>query len=115
MVNIYGIKNCDTVKKALCWLKENDVYFEFHDFKKEGITKEKLKEWGNAEQGEILFNKKGTTWKKLSEEEQQRANTKTGAIQLMQENTSLIKRPVAEITGTILIGFNEDAYTKAFL
>ena len=115
MLHIYGIPNCDTIKKAITWLKKNNVEYQFHDYKKEGADKAKLKEWMAADEKNILLNKAGTTWKALTAEQQAKAGTKAGAIKLMSENPSMIKRPVAETSGTILIGFNEDAYTKAFL
>ncbi len=110
MVEIYGIKNCDTVKKALQWLAENKIAFTFHDFKKEGTDAGKLKQWLHSGQGKELVNKKGTTWKKLSAAQQATADTEKGTIQLLQHNSSIIKRPVAEINGTILIGFSCSAY-----
>jgi arsenate reductase len=115
MTDIYGLPNCDTTKKALAWLKKNNIEFQFHDYKKEGADKAKLKEWMAADEKKILLNKAGTTWKGISPEEQAKANTQAGAIKLMTEHTSMIKRPVIETSGTILIGFKEDAYAKAFL
>ena len=114
MVEVYGIPNCDTVKKAITWLKENKIEFTFHDFKTEGISKEKLKEWLSKIALEVLINKKSTAWKSFTITQQQNANTKNGAIELMQLNTNFIKRPVLEIAGTILNGFNEEVYKKTF-
>lgn len=114
MVTLYGIPNCDTVKKAMTWLKENSVTFQFHDFKKEGIRKEKIKEWIAEIPVDKLLNKKSTVWRALSEADQNLAESNAGALQLMAAHTNLIKRPVAEISGTILSGFSEDAYIKAF-
>lgn len=115
MIDIYGIPNCDTTKKALTWLKNNNIEFQFHDYKKEGADKAKLKEWMSADEKGILLNRAGTTWKALTPDEQAKADTKAGAVKLMSEHTSTIKRPVIEASGTILIGFKEDAYSKAFL
>lgn len=115
MVHIYGIPNCDTTKKALQWLQHNKVEYTFHDYKKEGADKDKLKAWSKSEQGAALLNKAGTTWKALTPGEQAKAATPAGAIKLMQEHTSLIKRPVLENADSILIGFKEDAYKKALL
>ena len=114
MVQLYGIPNCDTVKKAMLWLKDNKIAFVFHDFKKETVSKEKLKQWLSIVPLEKLTNKKSTAWKNFTEEQQQQADTKTGAINLMQLNTNFIKRPVVEIAGTILCGFNEESYKAAF-
>ena len=114
MVNVYGIPNCDTVKKALSWLKENNIAFEFHDFKKEGISANKIKEWVNASTLEKVLNKKSIAFRGLSAEDQQKTSHKVEAIKLMEANTNLIKRPVVEIAGIILHGFNESAFTNAF-
>ncbi len=114
MVQVYGIPNCDTVKKALTWLKEKAVGFEFHDFKKEGITALKLKEWLKTVPLDQVLNKKSIAYKNLTEDEKQHINIKTEAIKLMQTNTNLIKRPVVETAGTILNGFSEAAYILAF-
>ena len=114
MIQLYGIPNCDTVKKAMAWLKENDVAFEFHDFKKEGITTDRLKEWLKASSLEKVINKKSIAFKNLSLEEKLMTAKKSDAIKLMQLNTNLIKRPVVEIAGTILNGFQQDEFQKAF-
>ena len=114
MVNIYGIQNCDTVKKALTWLQENEIAYEFHNFKKEGVTEAKLKEWIKASSLEKVLNKKSTSFKNLSVEEQLNTAQKSSAIALMQINTSLIKRPVVEIARTVLHGFNIEEYKKVF-
>lgn len=105
---IYGIKNCDTVKKALTWLNEKGVGFEFHDYKKEGVAEEKLKNWCQQVGWEILLNKKGTTWRKLNEAEQVSVTNEATAIKIMMNNTSIIKRPVLEKAGKVLaVGFDE--------
>ena len=114
MVNVYGIPNCDTVKKALSWLKKNDVAFSFHDFKKEALGVDKIKGWVKASTLEKVLNKKSTAYKNLSAEEQQNTAIAKEAINLMQANPNLIKRPVLEIAGTVLHGFNEEEYKKAF-
>lgn len=113
-IQVYGITNCDTDKKTLAWLKGNEISFEFHNFKKEGITAEKLKEWLKKASLEKILNKKSVAFKNLSAEEQLMSANKNDAIRLMQTNTNLIKRPVLEIAGTILNGFQEDELKKAF-
>lgn len=113
LIKIYGIPNCDTVKKALVLLRNMNIPFEFTDIKKSGISKEKLTEWLRFQPLERLLNKKSTAWKMLSPEMQADATTRTGAVRLMQEYPNLIKRPVAEISGTILIGFIEADYRRA--
>ncbi len=110
MLQVYGIKNCNTVKKALTWLEDNNVPFQFHDFKKEGVSVDKLKEWETQVDWQALVNKKGTTWKKLSPETQEQIIDSDSANKILQENTSMIKRPVIEYKKGILLGFNEEEY-----
>ncbi|MDR0264521.1 MULTISPECIES: ArsC family reductase [unclassified Sphingobacterium] len=110
MLQVYGIKNCNTVKKALTWLEDNNVPFQFHDFKKEGVSGDKLKEWEKHVDWQALVNKKGTTWKKLSPETQEQVVDSDSANKILQENTSMIKRPVVEYNKGILLGFNETEY-----
>ena len=112
-IKLYGIPNCDAVKKTLAFLKALDTSVEFHDFKKYGISKEKLKEWVAVHTINLLLNKKSTAWRLLSQNEQQQAESEHGALQLMQEYPNLIKRPVVEISGTVLLGFDETAYRAA--
>lgn len=115
MTKVYGIPNCDTIKKTQQWLSNNNVPFEFHDYKKEGITASKLKEWIKLVGWEALFNKKSSTWKKLKEATEQDVNTATEAIKIMQANNSIIKRPVVEHNGTILVGFTEASFKEQLL
>jgi len=110
-ITLYGIPNCDTVKKARRWLDTADISYEFHDYKKLGITEAKLKSWSKEQSWEQLLNTRGTTWRKL-DESQREGVTKTSAIKLMKEHTSLIKRPVIEGGKTLLIGFDEAIYKK---
>lgn len=114
MVDLYGIPNCDTVKKARLWLQENNIAYTFHDFKKEGISKEKLKLWLSIVPLETLTNKKSAAWKSFTTDQQTTAGTKAGTINLMCLNTSFIKRPVLEFAGTILCGFTIETYKKTF-
>jgi len=108
-MKIYGIPNCNTVKKTLDWFKDHQLGFEFHDFKKRGISAEKLDLWSQQVGWEALINKRGTTWKKLDSEVQESIISKESAFKLMQEKTSVIKRPVIETeSGTILLGFDEN-------
>lgn len=115
MVKVYGIKNCNTVKKAIDWLNEKDVKYEFHDYKKLGITQDKLEEWCNYFGWENVLNKKGTTWAGLSDKEKEAASTKQGSIKLLLQNTSAIKRPIIEADGKYLIRFDEQQYAEALL
>lgn len=110
---VYGIPNCNTVKKSLDWLKANKIDYEFHDFKKKGISKEKLDSWCNIFGWETVLNRKGLTWKKLSKEEQQVIDNQAKAIDYLVNNTSAIKRPIIEKDGeAILISFDENLYAE---
>lgn len=109
-MHVYGIKNCNTVKKALDWLDENNVEYAFHDFKKEGASPAKLRQWASAAGWESLLNKKGTTWRKLAPEEQTSVVDQQSAIELLQRHTSAIKRPVIESPNGIILGFDEAEY-----
>jgi arsenate reductase len=111
---VYGIPNCNTVKKATTWLTVHGVSFEFHDYKKKGISAEKLNQWCDFFGWEAVLNRKGTTWKKLSAEEQMAVVDQASAVQVMVANTSAIKRPVVEVDNApLLISFNEDTYKAA--
>jgi len=114
MVEVYGIKNCNTVKKALNWLTENNISFNFHDFKKEPATVEKLEAWEQEVSWEVLVNKKGTTWKKLSAEEQQSVIDAASANTVLVQHNSMIKRPVIEVKDAIVVGFDEVIYSQTF-
>lgn len=108
-MKIYGIPNCNTVKKTLDWFKLHKIEFEFHDFKKLGVTELKLEEWSKHLGWEALLNKRGTTWKMLSPEIQNSITSKALAFRLMQEKVSIIKRPVIETSsGSVLLGYNEE-------
>jgi Spx/MgsR family transcriptional regulator len=114
MKTVYAIPNCNTVKKALDWLKANKVNFEFHDYKKKGITATQLTNWCKQIGWEALINKKGATWRQLPKEIQESISTQKAAIALMMEKTSIIKRPLIEEDGKILtLGFDEAEYKKA--
>ena len=112
---IYGIKNCNTVKSALDWLKGKKVEFEFHDYKSKGITEAKLKSWSKQIGWESLVNKRGTTWRQLDEKIQAKITNESAAIALMKEKTSVIKRPLIEEDGKVIaLGFDESEYAKKF-
>lgn len=112
MLNVYGIKNCNTVKKALDWLSQNNIAYNFHDFKKEPATLEKLQEWEKLTTWDTLLNKKGTTWKKLSPEEQQSVINADTANVVLLKNNSMIKRPIIELEDSLILGFDENIYTE---
>lgn len=112
---VYGIKNCNTVKSALDWLKQHNVEYEFHDFKSKGVTATKLKEWCAQAGWERLVNKRGTTWRQLPADAQEKVKDQSSAVALMQEKTSVIKRPVIELSGKIVaVGFDEPRYRELF-
>jgi arsenate reductase (glutaredoxin) len=115
MVTVYGIPNCDTIKKTLDWMKKHKIEYEFHDYKKESIDKPKLLEWCNKVNWEILLNKKSATWRSLPLSTQQKISTQNAAIRIMMENTSIIKRPVIENGDKIIVGFSEDDYKLQLL
>ena len=112
MHKIYGIKNCDTMKEAFDWLTENNVPYEFHDYKKSGISEEKIQEWLTQKPWDVLINRVGTTWKKLLDEE--KSTNESSAIKLMMEKPSMIKRPIIENDKIVVMGFNSDTYEKIF-
>lgn len=113
MITVYGIKNCDSVKKACSWLKKNNIEYQFHDFRKDGLTQSKVKQWANLVDWEILLNRRGTTWRKLSNKERASIN-KTKAIKFMVEQPTLIKRPVVEHKREVIVGFSPDNYKQLF-
>lgn len=108
---VYGIPNCNTVQKARTWLTANGFEYEFHDFKKQSVTAEKLQEWCAVFGWETVLNKKGTTWRKLSQPQQEAVRDEQSAIALLLQNNSAIKRPVIEQDGkAVLISFTEEQY-----
>ena len=110
---VYGIPNCNTVKKSLDWLRAHQIDFGFHDFKKKGVTAQKLNEWCNVFGWETVLNRKGLTWKKLSKDEQLAIDNQEKAILYLLENTSAIKRPIIEKDGRpVLISFDEAKYNE---
>ncbi len=112
MLKIYGIKNCDTMKKAMAELDQLGEAYEFHDYKKEGIDATTLGVWVAALGLDAVLNRRGTSWRKLSPEQQAQAGTEAGAIALMQENTSLIKRPILQGEGLLQCGFKSGDYVE---
>ena len=110
MITLYGIPNCDTIKKSRKWLKDNGIDYEFHDYKKLGVPEKELKFWIKKLGWEILLNKRGTTWRKLDEQVKNSVN-EASAIQIMLDNPSIIKRPVLVKGTNILVGFKESEYS----
>ena len=111
MITIYGIKNCDTMKKARRWLDEHNVAYDFHDYKKDGIDEKTLKAWSKKLGWETLLNRRGTTWRKLPDKIKDNINEKS-AIKVMLEQPSIIKRPVLKSGSHYLVGFDEQDYQK---
>ena len=113
MTTMYGIKNCDTIKKARDWLGSQGVAYDFHDYKAVGIDKPVLEAWVKKLGWEVLLNKAGTTFRKLPDAD--KANlTERKAIALMLAQPSMIKRPVLEAKGKLTVGFKPDEYKKLF-
>jgi len=110
---IYGIKNCDTMKKAFTWLAKHGVAYDFHDYKTAGVTKTQLKKWCQAAGWETVLNRAGTTFRKLPESDRQNL-TEAKAIALMMAQPSMIKRPVVEVGSKIEIGFKPERYAAVF-
>ncbi|HWA35553.1 MAG TPA: ArsC family reductase [Cyclobacteriaceae bacterium] len=112
-MKLYGIKNCNTVKLAIDWLRQGKIDFEFHDYKTQGITDTKLKDWCGQVGWESLVNKRGMTWRQLGEVQQKKVKTEKDAIALMREKTSVIKRPLIEVDGKVLLlGFDLAEYAS---
>jgi len=111
MIKLYGIPNCDTIKKARKWLKDNGVDYEFYDYKKLGVPEKELKNWVKQVGWETLLNKRGTTWRKLDDNTKNSVDEKS-AIQIMLANPSIIKRPVLIKGQVLLVGFSTNDYAK---
>lgn len=111
-VTIYGIRKCDTMKKARRWLDEHGVEYAFHDYKASGVSKDLLNAWSKAAGWEKLLNRAGTTFRKLPEADRQNLD-EAKAIALMMDQPSMIKRPVLDVDGAYLVGFRPEEYGKA--
>jgi arsenate reductase len=112
-MQLFGIPNCSTVKKARDWLSDHQLAYEFHDFKKQGVSAELLNGWLQQMPWEKLVNRSGMTWRKLSEAEKAAVIDAASALNLMLEKTSVIKRPVLVKNGSIIsVGFTEANYKE---
>lgn len=109
---VYGIPNCDSVKKARTWMDEHAVPYVFHDFKKQGVPPDALDFWLSQVGWEVLVNRKGTTWRKLEPELQAKVVDVASARALMLANPSVIKRPVVEMGDTVMVGVNPEAWVS---
>ena len=112
-ITIYGIKNCDTMKKALAWLDQHGVAYAFHDYKAAGIERGRLETWSREVGWETLLNRAGTTFRALPDKDKD-GLTETKAIALMMAQPSMIKRPVLDVGSELLVGFKAEQYAKAF-
>lgn len=112
-ITLYGIANCDSVKKARAWLAAQGTPCVFHDFKKSGVSAEQLVRWSQAVGWQALLNRRGTTWRRLDAATQMGVHDEASACALMREHTSLIKRPVVEWEdGSVTVGFDAADWTK---
>ena len=110
---LYGISNCDTVKKAKNWLETHNIDYKFHDFRKQGLDANTINQWLQSVSWDKILNKRSTSWRNLDPSIQQTVN-ETNIVDLLIENPTLIKRPVMDVNDTITIGFNSDAYEGIF-
>ena len=115
MITLYGIPNCDTVKKARAWLAEHGIDYSFHDFKKQGVAARQLTLWSQAVGWDKLLNRKGTTWRKQGEAARAAVVDAGSAQALMLTNPSLIKRPVVDWGNAVTVGFDAAAWQKSAL
>jgi Spx/MgsR family transcriptional regulator len=113
MVKLYGIPNCDTMKKARRWLGDHEIVYQFHDYKKVGVDENQLRQWIDRLGWETLLNRRGMMWRRLDEDVKAMMD-EAMAIRVMLETPSIIKRPVLEQGEALHVGFTEDAYSKLF-
>lgn len=106
MITMYGLKTCDTCRKALQWLKQNDIAVTYRDVRADGVSKADVKRWVAAAGLKSVLNTRSTTWRQMSAADQARAESEAGAIALLVEAPTLLKRPIFERGGDILVGFN---------
>ena len=113
-ITVYGIPNCDTVKRARAWLDERGAGYDFHDYKKHGVPHEELQRWMAEVGWDVLLNRKGTTWRKLDEALRDKVVDADSARALMCEQPSVIKRPVVRWhDGRVTVGFGADEFDRA--
>lgn len=111
-ITVYGIPNCDSVKKARAWLNDHGVDHAFHDFKKQGVPTDALDAWLTQVGWEVLLNRKGTTWRKLDPALQASVHDNASARAVMLAHASVIKRPVCVVDGEVIVGVNPDAWQR---
>ena len=112
-ITLYGIANCDTIRKARGWLREHDVDFVFHDYRKQGLTPELLSSMTGQLGWEAMLNRRGTTWRSLPEDTRENID-ETSAGSLMLDNPAIIKRPILDVAGSLHLGFSNQQYEEIF-
>lgn len=113
MTTLYGIKNCDTIKKARKWLEENGIDYKFHDLRSDGVDAASIDRWIEQAGWETVLNRRGTTWRKLDSSVQESTDS-SNVTALLLEHPAMIKRPVLDNNGTITVGFKADNYREIF-
>ena len=113
MITLYGIKNCDTIKKARNWLTDNGIEYKFHDVRADGIDAASIEQWIEQAGWETVLNRRGTTWRKLESSVQESTN-RDNVSALLAEHPAMIKRPVLDIDGRITIGFKAENFQSIF-
>ena len=112
-ITMYGIKNCDTIRKATKWLNQNNIHHQFHDLRTDTLTRVMLEKWVLAVGYEVILNKRGTTWRKLPMETQKKVSG-LNIIQILLEQPTMIKRPILDVDGSIHVGFILGQYKAIF-
>ncbi|MSQ53293.1 MAG: arsenate reductase [Betaproteobacteria bacterium] len=112
-ITVYGIKNCDTMKKAFAWLSKNGIDSHFHDYKKSGVPIDRLRAWSEHAGWQKIVNTRGTTWRKIPESERENLN-EARALALLEKYPSAIKRPVVEAGAKLLVGFDDAEFARTF-
>lgn len=113
MIRLYGIKNCDTIKKAKNWLEQHQIDYDFHDYRKDGLEQSLLEQWCDELGWENLLNRRGTTWRKLPDSDKENI-TQQKAIELMLAQPAMIKRPLLDTEDQRILGFNASTYQQIF-
>lgn len=113
MITLYGIKNCDTIKKAKSWLEQHQIEYDFHDYRKDGLEQSLLEQWCNELGWENLLNRRGTTWRKLPDSDKENIDEQS-AIELMMAQPAMIKRPLLDAGDQRILGFSDPTYQQFF-
>ena len=113
MITIYGIRNCDTMKKAMRWLEQHGIDYRFHDYRKQGLERAQLESWEKEIGWEALLNRRGMLWRKLSPSARDSIDRES-ALQIMQDNPAIIKRPLLDLGDRRILGFKADEYQQLF-